>query len=334
MASNFICPFCMNEHRLSINNCSEKGKNIPVSFKNAIKDGAPHIFIATIGYRTHGKTCFLSSLFYSLYALPHEWENFSFIPLNQESLSNVNDNINILRKGHLPPATPVMFPIPSVLLLQKMPLYKKQSKFLSKFFDFDKKMIRENLLLTFYDIGGETFNDEKLVNHNLKILKHVGNLLVLIDLPKLVKDSQVDGVPPEVKMQSLFATIYNSLNAMNLKKKKAITVCFTKSDLMTGNSIYGPLSEWEEDEFPDEIPPIDSLPYYVEDTKQFSDRIAEYIKKEYPAFYYGLENNFASVNFSTFSALGSAPTENELATLSPKRVLDPIVWSLVEDKYL
>ena len=120
----YICPFCMEKHSDSVEECVRKKVRVPSVYIDDIKDGVPVMFVFTIGYSGHGKTCFLSSFFHTLYhgSIALQWPGFSFLGLNQQTLTTIrNEYVNILDSGRLPAKTAIMFPTPLILKFQQIP---------------------------------------------------------------------------------------------------------------------------------------------------------------------------------------------------------------------
>ena len=131
----FLCPFCMKYHHYSKIQCPEKKIRIPSVYLEDSKRGVPIVVMLTIGYSGHGKTCFLSSFFHTLYRgkISEKWPGFSFIGLTMETLNRIHSEyVNILDHGRLPPKTPIMFPTPLILKFQQIPL--KVKSFFKKYF--------------------------------------------------------------------------------------------------------------------------------------------------------------------------------------------------------
>lgn len=316
----FLCPFCMGKHKLDF--CPDKKKPIPRSYREIKKKNLPLFYLFTIGYSGHGKTCFLSSLFYSLYqSVAQRWPGFSFLSLNQSTLDKIHrDYVNILADLKIPAKTPIMFPEPLLIKMQKFPLKKNM---------FSNQIKQQEVVFVFYDIGGGTFEVDRKIEENLPIIKNVPCLLFLVDLPGLLK-SEEDFNAVERKLHGLFNIIINTVEKYDLRKKKSLIISFTKADLMEGNEdLFGPLTTWMEDIFPDELPVLEKVEYYVQELMTFSGLIGSFFLDKFPMLYNTLSNNFKNIYFSIFSALGHDPVKGMLNDLEPIRIFDPIFFTLI-----
>lgn len=325
-----ICPFCMQEHGKNTFICPETRMSIPSVYVEDVNKGVPVFVFFTIGYSGHGKTCFFSSLFFSLYhgIIANMFPGLSFIGLNMETLNRIHDEyVNVLEHGNLPPKTPIMFPTPLIIKFQQIP-FKVNSKLtiLNPLGDLYK---RSEVIFLFYDVGGGTFEVDEKIKQNLPILSNSNNLVFLIDLPKLIEEANTG-----ISMHTLINTVCLAANSSGLKKrkkKKNILVCFTKADLMWGDKgKYGNLAERRG---VNNIGGYKLKKYYKSFDKQ-SAKYSRYIDGNYRNFHACLINNFKSVRFTTFSSLGFKPDGNNIPTIAPFNVFEPILWALKFGKHI
>ena len=298
------------------------------------RNGIPVVVMLTIGYSGHGKTCFLSSFFHTLYhgRMSEKWPGFSFIGLTMETLNRIhNEYVNILDHGRLPPKTPIMFPTPLILKFQKMPLkvrslYRRYIKGIN--------MEAQEIIFIFYDIGGGTFDVDEKIRQNVPILQEIDTLIFLISLPRIMIDAQA-GISVVQQMHKLLNTIVLAIGAIGLRRKKNILICFTMGDEMweasDENNKYGQLA----------IPVNHPMPYPDDLSEYFStlgwdsEIIKQHVQEEYTPFYNALINNFRSIHFTCISSLGSHPTEDgKIAHLSPTNIFDPVLSLLKLEGYL
>jgi len=332
LKKKFICPFCMKIHATDITECPEKNVKIPHSYIKSINDNIPIIFNCTIGFKEHGKTYFLSSLFHILYngELSKKWDHFSFLGLNQETLNKIHElYVTPLEQGNLPPKTSTMFPEPLIIKFQNFP---------TLFNNIFKKVIKkQDIIFVFYDIGGDVFSNDYMITQQIPIILNVNPLIFLIDLPDLFTQASKVNSAPMKQVLLLINIICNTLSKINQKKEKDVIIGFTKADLMWNQVVrYGPLAQKMGD-----IPNTSSkLPHYIIELKQFSQIIKDHFYKENPEIIYTLNNNFRRYCFTSFSALGkqynTSPTKNEkkINRLVPKHVFNPILWTLILNGYL
>ncbi len=327
-----LCPFCMQRHPNSTTVCPEKMIKIPAVYVEDTKRGVPVVVMLTIGYSGHGKTCFLSSLFHSLYhdTISEKWPGFSFIGLTMETLNRIhNEYVNVLDHGRLPPKTPIMFPTPLILKFQKMPL--KTRGFYRKYFK-GIKMEQSEIIMIFYDIGGGTFDMDEKIRQNVPILREINTLIFLISLPQAISEAQAE-ISVVQRMHKLLNTIVLAVADLGQKKEKNIVICFTMGDEMWDqeNIIYGPLSM----RFLHFMPYKEELQEYFTTLTCDSQIIEQHIQDEYTPFYNALINNFRTVRFTSLSSLGAQPTETgEITNLSPTNVFDPLLALLQLEGHL
>lgn len=321
-----LCPFCMKSHDSSITECPDKKIKIPSTYIHDSKKGTPVVFMFTVGYSGHTKTCFLSSFFHTLYhgAISKRWPGFSFIGLTMETLNKIHDEyVNILEQGVLPPKTAIMFPTPLILKLQQMPLKVKRL--------FRRSTIKQReIIFIFYDIGGGTYEVDEKIKQNLPILNQINTLIFLINLPGLIDEAQ-EGISVVQKLHNLLNTVYLAIEELEQTNKKNIIICFTKADLMWDKEdIYGPLAKRSDSN----MPSISEVSDYFDETKQHSEYISEYIYKHYERFHTTLYNNFNSVYFTSLAPLGTQPEDNKMSILAPSRIFDPMLLTLRLEGYL
>lgn len=327
-----LCPFCMQYHPHSMQECPGKRVKIPSVYLEDVRRGVPVVVMLTIGYSGHGKTCFLSSLFHTLYhgRIAETWPGFSFIGLTMETLNRIHtEYVNILDHGHLPPKTPIMFPTPLILKFQQMPL--KTRRFYPRYIQ-RLKMAPQELITIFYDIGGGTFEVDEKIRQNVPILREISTLIFLISLPRLIQEAQ-GGVRVVQQMHKLLNTIVIAIGALGLKKKKSIVLCFTMGDEMWegDDHRYGQLGIPMHHEIPTQADFCDYFGRFHVD----SDIICQHIREDYTPFYNALTNNFRSVLFTAISSLGSHPTdEGMIAHLAPANIFDPLFSLLKLEGYL
>jgi len=319
----------MGRHKHTVERCPVKNIEIPAAFRNDLIKGIPNVVLFVIGYRGHGKTCFLSSFFHTLYngvmADRKIWPGFSFMGLNMDSLNKIHkDYVNILERGYVPPPNLVMFPTPLLLRFQRIPFKGRGFK---RLFNHSNQ---GDIIFTFYDIGGETYEVEQSIRENLPILKEINTLLFLIDLPRLVEDAQ-EKLPVEQRLHDLINIVYLAKEGLGGRRKKNIIVCFSKADLMWDKEeIFGPLAMRRGHD----APSLDELPEYFKKLSANSHAIAKFMERKYPTFYNDLCNNFASVFFTSLSSLGNQPVGDRISVLAPSHIFDPVLWTLKSERYL
>ena len=90
-----LCPYCLEDSH--INRTINEDKTLHFTCRNcksaidplylkSYKDYPP-VVLNVVGFRAHGKTVFLSALFYAfrLFELNRYWPKFSYLPVNHSS---------------------------------------------------------------------------------------------------------------------------------------------------------------------------------------------------------------------------------------------------------
>jgi hypothetical protein len=327
-----LCPFCMKYHQFSTLECPEKRVRIPFVYIEDAKRGVPIVVMLTIGYSGHGKTCFLSSFFHTLYRgnLAEIWPGFSFIGLTMETLNKIHhEYVNILDGGHLPPKTPIMFPSPLILKFQRMPL--KVRNFFKKYVK-GVSVEQQEVICVFYDIGGGTFDVDEKITQNIPVLVEVKTLVFLISLPRVMDGSQSD-IAAVQQLHKLLNTIVLAIGKIGQQKKKDLLICFTMGDEMwnCADNRYGQLSI----PIQHDIPMADGVAGYFAELQNDSGLLEQHIRESFTPFFNAIANNFRPVRFTTISALGNQPTEaGEIKHLTPVNIFDPFLALLQCEGYL
>jgi hypothetical protein len=322
----------MKYHHYSVMECPEKHTRIPFVYIEDAKRGVPIVVMLTIGYSGHGKTCFLSSFFHTLYRgnLADIWPGFSFIGLTMETLNKIHhEYVNILAHGHLPPKTPIMFPSPLILKFQQFPV--KVKSFFKKYFQ-GIRIEQDELICIFYDIGGGTFEVDEKIRHNIPVLVEVNTLVFLISLPRVLDEAR-NRMSAVQQLHKLLNTIVLAIGKIGQKNKKDLVICFTMGDEMwdCADNRYGQLSI----PIQHDIPTLDDVAGYFSELANDSDLLGQHIQETFTPFYNAIANNFRSVRFITISALGNQPTEaGEIMHLMPANVFDPFLALLQCEGYL
>jgi len=241
----------MQEHGGTI--CPNRNLEIPPAYIRLVKEKVPLFFIMSIGFAGHGKTTFLSALFYSLYHyLPSIWKQFSFLALNQKSLDKIHrEFVQMLEKNLLPPKTPIMFPEPLILRLQGIPMLRKGL--------FTKGIEPGEAMLIFYDIGGGTFEFSEKLEQNVPLLTRTKTVLFTIYLATMVQKGDFSGADQE--WHRLLNVYFNSMREAGAKP--TLIIAFSKADLLSGDERFGPLSEWEHDHYRDNLPYPEEVACYL-----------------------------------------------------------------------
>jgi hypothetical protein len=316
--------------RCTINNVTN---NVPKAFVEDVIRGVPVIPIFTIGSSSHGKTCYLSSIFWNLYHgnIHKVWPGFTFDGLNRGTLENIRKNyVDLLQSNKLPAKNPVKFPEPIIVRFPGMP---NRYHGLRNVF-FYNPITQRDVIFVFYDVSGDVFLQEEDILRYLPILNRTNSLIFLISLPLL--DLQVNETHEKnsvvTEMHSLLQVVTLALesNRVQMKRKKLI-LSFIWADEMWGHeNKYGPLAE----KITRGLPTISEMPDYFRDLTSQSKDIERYLSEKYGIFY-NLCKQFGALSCVSVSALGQKPnSDGTINNITPYHIMDPILLAMKYEKYL
>lgn len=322
---SYVCPFCLQRHEAGVSLCPVKQKPVPERFKERCARGVPLASMLTVGYRGHGKTCYLSSLLHALYYGDPvaAWEGFSFIGLDQQTLDDIQDSyVSTLQRGVLPDSTRAMAPQGLVLELADIPLAT------AKVGPLVVSYAPKDLMLTLYDAPGEVFERQESIERDLPMLDGLRSLVFLIDLEQMQREAKERAIGPVQAMHRLANTMRLATESDGTK---GIIVVFNKADQYWGKPDYGPLSQRP----PVALAGAKDMREYVAYLKGRSQEIGEWVRSVYAPFYNVLSAQFKPVMYASTSALGSRPAaEGTLEVLRPSGIMDPLLLTLLMDGLL
>jgi hypothetical protein len=312
-----LCPFCLEDVRPQHVRaegpfaysyaCPKCREAIPALHVRDYRRYPP-VVVSVVGFQRHGKTLFVASLFYTMLKLKvaSYWPGFYMLPLNEESLEVVYELVRTLERGELPPSTPKLFPRPTVVRVEEVPL-------------------RDRCTLLFYDTAGESFEKASQLGRYASFVRRARTALFLVSLPRI----REDGSDVAVEMEKLLAAYIQAMGALGEARRQHLVVVYT-----CGDELEPFLEGW-----PDLLQylvdgSVDTLAdrqRYVLRMRQVSDRLADFTERALDArpFLNLARKSFRSVHFSVVSALGAAPQDGRLpARIAPRRILDPLFWMM------
>ncbi len=325
--SNPVCPFCQDVHDYDESNmCPAYGYEIPVDYLEKYSKNPP-LWLVTVGYSQHGKTCFLSALTMMLENLNSVWPT-TYFPLDQNTRDQIRQMRIEMAEGSQPKPTQLK-EIPQPLLLHMYDIPDVGSK-----------------SLIVYDSAGEAF-DQILDDEdakNLSALREVNNIWFLISLKDLEKD----------KSRRLFDLFNIYVDGMKRLMKGAslegrnLIVVYTKADKLGDrlpadikNYLYNdPFQDLTNEHSPRNTDAMRTVTVkdYFDKMKTISKGLEEYTKTDIPtggAFINLARRSGMGIYFTAMSALGADPDpyDNSLPTDAKRiRVLDPLLWALFLDQ--
>jgi len=281
-------------------------QNIPRKYVEEYKKYPPAVTSA-IGFTSHGKTVYFSALFYAFKHLRmvQQWENFYYLPLNEESLEVIGENVKKIENGELPDATPQNFPKPTIVRLHGVPM-------------------KRNCTMLFYDVAGDVFEKVSRVEQYAEFVKHARTAIFLIDITNL------NDIPGEMD-KLLMKYIYGMDKFHSDTKKQHLVIVYPKAELLTSflkgycDVLDYLLKESSEHEI------WSDADEYITNMYKISNRLKHFTQSKLKAvnFFNAANENFKSISFSLVSSLGAQPDGDRLFTkIVPRRILDPILWMI------
>ena len=332
-----LCPYCLED--VFINRTVNEDKTLNFSCRNcqsaidplylkSYKEYPP-VVLNVVGFRAHGKTVFLSALFYAfrLFKLNRYWPQFSYLPVNHSSQKLILDNARMLQEGSLPEPTQQIFPEPTMILADGLPFVKNG---------------KATLLI--YDAAGESFEAPEEMITYAGFVKRADTVFFLINIPRIRTTNELDIAS---EMDKLLSTYIQGMTTMDARtKKQRLLVIFTCADEMIPELP-------DHDVFPGPYLDISLKSYITQDAIANTEAVVPFfnIGSEYVARMHVISNalesyttnklqaknfvltankHFESVEYSIISALGFSPQGDGMlpATIDSKRLLDPFLWLL------
>src|SRR5262245_58765891 len=116
-----ICPYCVEDippHSTKHETCKKlKDREFAPYYVDLHgNEYSPDpVILSVVGFSGHGKTVFLCALFHYLdHYLVNVWPKFFNRRLDQESLTTLDNNLDLLTAGRLPKRTDKIFPRPGI----------------------------------------------------------------------------------------------------------------------------------------------------------------------------------------------------------------------------
>ena len=173
-----LCPYCLedahinrtiNEDKTLQFTCRSCNSSIDPLYLKSYKDYPP-VVLNVVGFRAHGKTVFLSALFYAfrLFEMNRYWPKFSYLPVNHASQKLINDNARMLQEGDLPDPTQQIFPEPTMILADGLPFVRNG---------------KATLLI--YDAAGESFEAPDEMITYAGFVKRASTVFFLVNIPRI-----------------------------------------------------------------------------------------------------------------------------------------------------
>jgi len=314
------CPYCFKDLKIKVQErgatkqyycrqCESEIHRAYIDYSNT-----PFTRIGMVGFTGHGKTVYITSLFYQLQALDAYWSGYYFETLDDFTHDIMFEKVLELKKGRLFSGTPINFPEPAFIRFSNIPHFGSQ-------------------IVSMYDIGGGVFDNLDLMTQKGRYLAHSDTVFFIMSL--LEDDIENDWNLKTMKLLDRYIQVVYSRFGANLSKKQNIVFVFTKSDALAkleGERKLSPeLADYFNNGSLERFHHLDT--YSFHQIKYNSDNIENWLRTNKCNGFINLaKNHFRTVNFVLVSSLGDAPVDNKLANgvspTDPKCVLDPFLWAL------
>lgn len=328
--SEKLCPLCIksvefqplkNPDGSITRQCPACGGDVPLLYERDYAKFPPALF-SLIGFRSHGKSTFLGSLFHELdsaamYGSPKEWPDFSYSALDQKGMEHVREMQRQLEDRELPAPTDHAFFKPAILRIKNMPRFGQCQ-------------------LLAYDTSGE-------ILQNVTMLKsvHTGYISRVPTVMLLVSWRQKDDAEKSPHHLDELLTIYRQalLDLGGDPRQQNLLVVLTKGDRLWDESTVPPIlrhflkpssngstsqntaalvSEDASDEHWDTLELVSEVTEaWLEQQRKFGNFVRE------------ASDEFRRVEYCIATATGSEPENGKLlCDLAPRGVLSAFLWIL------
>ena len=316
-----LCPFCLAQVKQFTKNANtgytcpvpECKESVPALYVEGYPQYPP-VVLSSVGFRGHGKTVYLATLFHVLahHELLRHWQYFYKTASGDYSLEILEANSKMLKEGKLPNSTPQNFPKPTLIQVKGIPTGKAT--------------------LLCYDAAGESFEKATRMVTYAKFLTRSTTVLFLLSIPDLERE----GADVAQEMEKLLTVYRNGIAQLGGKTQlQRLVVVYTKADQWTAlfHDRYSGLQDYLQAGTFDGLA---DYPTYKKSLFATSEQLrtltAEHLKAQ--AFLNNANDNFDGVRFCVVSALGASPKDQQLQTsIAPRRVLDPLLWVLDKDPF-
>lgn len=325
MAGEIKCPYCLlsvlpkegQKGGLSLFTCPDCGTELHREY--ITRSGVASYSVGFVGFPGHGKTVYLTSLFYTLGQMQNVWPNFFFKSLDDHSHQLLYSQVAEFggNPGKLPEKTPETFNSPALVL-------------------FNNTVDVGDCCLSFYDVSGETYSDSgKAISDRGKVVAKSDTVLFLMSLAASTGGGFSQSWTFDLqKMLDCYLHAAQNRMSLNLKRNQDLVVVLTKGDLLLTNSGF-------KDTFGPDLMrgSYDRYRSLVEASKEVSDlsnRIKKWLHDNGAAGFINMaQGSFRSVTYTLVSATGGR-TDGQVITAAispsdPRRVLDPLIRILQKE---
>lgn len=311
------CPYCLNETRPELKPgigycCGECQEALPKDYVDPLNSRAR---IGLVGFTGHGKTVYLTSLFYTLRVLSNRdiWRNFSWRTCDDHTHKIKYSDVRNFENSRLPASTPENFPRPALIHLQNVPSMG-------------------DIFLSFYDTAGRVYESAEKITDMGRFVAHADTVFFLISLSESgLGECDMGDVSFEMErlLDIYIRGVYEKMH-VDLSDKQEMVVLLTKADEIDilPEDLHNFLNEsscnwWMNDDLEARFSALDN----------YSERIREWLRSEGCGGFVNLaENNFKGVKYTLISSTGASPVGDTLVTKlepeHPKGVINPLVFAM------
>lgn len=320
------CPYCLElvqPRRGKIKNrnvytCPNKECKEEIHRDYVEKGNIPKMTMGLVGFTGHGKTCYLTSLFYLFKYLRSEKGMFLWDALDGNTEDIMFKHVEkFVKDSQLPKSTPENFPKPALICISDIPFF---GDYFSRF----------------YDTAGRVYEEAEKITDMGRFVAYCEIVFFVISIKDCGKDWKEIANKMERLLDIYWRGVYDKLH-IDLKDNQHLIVVLTKAD--------------EVREIPDELKKFleeGSYDWYLPKNPQSEKGFVRYklrllqeksmiIKKwleekKCKGFTNLAQKRFKSVEYTIVSSLGASPVGGMLAKRlepeDPKRVLDPFLLAL------
>ena len=322
MSSATICPFCFHVHDFrSVRSCPATTYPVPDAYLEPGEESSPPLWLMTVGFRRHGKSCFVAALASVLETL-QGCSHGSFTPLDRYTFDRLREMRGREVSGRVEPRTAAGSSRALLFQTRDLPGLGSRS-------------------LVVYDLPGESFDDFDKVAEYAPAMRAVQTVWLFVSLRDFDEDNEGR------TLQELFAVYRAGMRRLRIGLGgRTVIVVFTKFDQQERplrvreylredplNERLRAAEDVEEDCRPaDGDAPLRLDAEYRREMADISERLEHFTRKQVrggAGFLNMARSEGMTVVFAAVSALGDEAERNgtRAADGSPYRVIDPLLWA-------
>jgi hypothetical protein len=322
-----VCPYCMKElhsdHELEQCTNPKCQAELPILYRRAgyAKPPTHPLFLQVAGIPASGKTLYLYALTLMLRKMPMLWPGFFPNAANDETRVIIREIAQFEQTGVLPNPTGLTGNQAYIMMLQRMGVYSDRG-------------------LVIRDVSGEAFQGFEFNVEYAPYLIHVPTTLMFFDL----NDMQAKGYTMDDMLNSYIVTLLANDKNPHQDPRNIVAVISKADqlrDLTPGLEQYLNNDTLWQDVTSGGSPAGGSfdaqrLGEYITRMGNVSNAIGQWLMRRdasAAAFLSMAQANNIGVRFSLVSSLGGGLTDGRMTAFSPRRVIDPFLWTMEFERY-